>query len=76
MFEPETPGFELLEKKLADLERLGFSSLASLNAFLAENHLFMKKDDYRVLRGLMFKNKKWKMVRVYDYQIVRRGKKK
>lgn len=75
MFEPSTPGFELLENELSELERSGSISLASLNSFLQKHNLFMKKEDYRVLRSLMFKNKKWKMVRVYDYCIVKRGKK-
>jgi hypothetical protein len=73
MFEPSTPGFELLEKELSELEKVG-SHLASLNAFLETHHLFMKQDDYKVLRSLMFKNKRWKMVRVYDYKIVKRGR--
>jgi hypothetical protein len=73
MFEPSTPGFELLENKLSELEKIGLTSLPSLNAFLEENHLFMKKEDYKVLRELMFKNKKWKLVRVYDYRVQRRG---
>jgi hypothetical protein len=76
MFEPKAPGFELLEKELSELERTGSISLPSLNAFLQKHNLFMKQDDYRALRNLMFKNKKWKMVRVYDYCIVKRGKKK
>jgi hypothetical protein len=76
MFESNTPGYELLEKALKELESLNSRSLPSLNAFLEKNNLFMKKEDYRVLRSLMFKNKKWKMVRVYDYRIERRGKKK
>jgi len=76
MFERETPGFELLESALKELEQLGSTSLPSLNAFLEKHNLFMTKADYKVLRDLMTKNKKWKLVRVYDYQIVRRGRKK
>lgn len=75
MFEPSTPGYELLEQELSELERSGSISLPSLNAFLEKHNLFMKQDDYRALRNLMFKNKNWKMVRVYDYKIVKRGKK-
>jgi hypothetical protein len=74
MFEPSAPGFELLEKELSELERTGSIFLPSLNSFLVKHNLFMKKEDYRALRNLMFKNKKWKMVRVYDYKIVKRGK--
>jgi hypothetical protein len=74
MFEAKTPGIELLEKELSELERTGAISLPSLNAFLEKHNLFMKKEDYRVLRNLMFKNKRWKMVRVYDYKVVKRGK--
>ena len=76
MFEKATPGFELLESTLKELEQLGSTSLPSLNAFLEKHNLFMTKADYKVLRDLMTKNKKWKLVRVYDYQIVRRGRKK
>lgn len=76
MFEKATPGFELLESTLKELEQLGSTSMPSVNAFLEKHNLFMTKADYKVLRELMFKNKKWKLVRVYDYQIVRRGRKK
>ena len=76
MFEKATPGFELLESTLKELEQLGATSLPSLNAFLEKHNLFMTKADYKALRDLMTKNKKWKLVRVYDYQIVRRGRKK
>jgi hypothetical protein len=75
MFEPKNLGIELLEKELSELERTGSISLPSLNAFLEKHNLFMKKEDYRALRNLMFKNKRWKMVRVYDYKVVKRGKK-
>jgi hypothetical protein len=75
MFEPKAPGFELLEKELKELETLNSRTMPSFNAFLAKHNLFMKKEDYKVLRELMTKNKKWKLVRVYDYQITRRGKK-
>lgn len=76
MFTKETPGFELLQKELDDLERLGATSLPSLNAFLEKNHLFMTKADLTELKKIMTKNKKWKLVCVYDRQIVRRGRKK
>jgi hypothetical protein len=74
MFEKSTPGFELLEKELLELERTESTSLPSLNSFLEKYNLFMKREDYRSLRSLMFKNRRWKMVRVYDYKIVKRGK--
>jgi hypothetical protein len=76
MFEKATPGFELLESTLKELEQLGSTSLPSVNAFLEKHNLFMTKADYKVLRELMYKNKKWKLERVYDYRIVRRGRKK
>jgi hypothetical protein len=76
MFEKATPGFELLEKELKELETLNSTTMPSFNTFLAKHNLFMTKIDYKVLRDLMTKNKKWKLVRVYDYQIVRRGRKK
>jgi hypothetical protein len=76
MFEPKAPGFELLEKELKELETLNSTSMSSFNSFLAKHNLFMTKADYKVLRSLMTKNKRWKLVRVYDYEIRRRGKKK
>ena len=75
MFEKATPGFELLEKELKELETLNSTTMPSFNAFLAKHNLFMTQADYKVLRSLMTKNKRWKLVRVYDYEICRRGKK-
>jgi hypothetical protein len=76
MFERQTPGFDVLQKELDELERLGGTSLPSLNAFLEKNRLFMTKQDLFELKKIMKENKKWKMVCVYDRQLVRRGKKK
>jgi len=76
MFDKITPGFELLQKELDDLERLGVKSLPSLNAFLERHNLFMTQSDLKELKKIMIQNKKWKIVCVYDRQIVRRGKKK
>lgn len=76
MFNKTTPGFELLQKELDDLERLGVRSLPSLNAFLEKHNLFMTQSDLKELKKVMTQNKKWKLVCVYDRQIVRRGKKK
>jgi len=76
MFEQKLPDYTLLEKELKELETLNLISMPSFNAFLAKHNLFMTQADYKVLRSLMTKNKKWKLVRVYDYQIIRRGKKK
>ena len=76
MFEKAAPGFEILQKELDELERLGGTSLPSLNAFLEKNRLFMTKQDLFELKKIMKENKKWKMVCVYDRQLVRRGKKK
>jgi hypothetical protein len=76
MFEKATPGFEILQNELDELERLGGTSLSSLNAFMEKNRLFMTKQDLIELKKIMKENKKWKMVCVYDRQLVRRGKKK
>jgi hypothetical protein len=76
MFEKATPGFEILQNELDELERLGGTSLPSLNAFMEKNRLFMTKQDLIELKKIMKENKKWKMVCVYDRQLVRRGKKK
>lgn len=76
MFEKATPGYELLEKELKELEQLNQSVLPSLNAFLQKHNLFMTKADYKELKKIMVQNKRWKIIPVYDYQIVRRGRKK
>jgi len=74
--ENKTPGFELLESKLKELESLGQSILPSLNAFLEEHKLFMTKEDLKSLKKIMTKNKKWKIINTYDYAVVRRGRRK
>ena len=76
MFEHKSPDYTLLENTLKELEQLNSTTLPSVNAFLEKHNLFMTKADYKVLRELMYKNKKWKLERVYDYRIVRRGRKK
>lgn len=76
MFEKTTPGYELLEKELKELENINSLIMPSLNAFLAKHNLFMTKTDYKELKKIMVHNKKWKIRPVYDYKIVRRGKKK
>jgi len=76
MFNKTTPGFDLLQKELDDLERSGVNSLPSLNAFLEKHNLFMTHSDLKELKKIMTQNKKWKIICVYDRQIVRRGKKK
>jgi len=68
-------GFEILERELAEMERIGSDSLPSLNHFLEAKGLYVTKDDIRALRQIL-KKKKYKLVRVTDYQIVRRGRKK
>lgn len=72
----KSPGFELLEKELLELEKMGASSLPSLNHFLEKHGLYITKQDKIALRSLLKNNKKWKIVKVTDYQVVRRGKKK
>jgi hypothetical protein len=76
MFNREIPGFELLERELKELELLNSRSMPSLNAFLEKHHLFMTEVDYKELKKIMVGNKKWKIVPVHDWSIVRRGKKK
>jgi len=76
MFERETPGFELLQKELDELERLGGTSMPSLNVFLQKHNLFMTKLDYKELKKIMVLNKKWKIRPVHDFEIVRRGRNK
>jgi hypothetical protein len=76
MFERQTPGFELLEKELDELERLGSPSMPSLEAFLQKHNLFMTTQDYKELKKIMVANKKWKIRPTNDYEIVRRGRKK
>lgn len=76
LFEPQTPGFELLQKELDELERLGGTSLPSLNTFLQKHNLYMTAQDYKELKKIMVQNKNWKIRPTHDYEIVRRGKKK
>ncbi len=75
MFEQQTQGFDVLEKELKELETLG-SSFLSLQVFLAKHNLFVTKQDIKTLRSLLKNNKNWKLVKVTDYQLQRRGKKK
>jgi hypothetical protein len=75
MFEQQTQGFDVLEKELKELETLG-SSFLSLKVFLAKHNLFVTKQDIKTLRSLLKNNKNWKLVKVTDYQLQRRGKKK
>jgi hypothetical protein len=76
LFEPKTPGFELLQKELDELERLGGTSLPSLEAFLQKHNLYMTAQDYKELKKIMVANKKWKIRPTHDYEIIRRGRKK
>lgn len=75
MFERQTPGFDVLQKELKELETLG-SSFLSLKVFLAKHNLFVTKSDIKTLRTLLKDNRNWKLVKVTDYQLQRRGKKK
>jgi len=74
MFEKTTPGFDVLQKELKELETLG-SSFLSLKVFLAKHNLFVTKQDIKTLRTLLKDNKNWKLVKVTDYQLQRRGRK-
>lgn len=71
----DAPGYELLQKELKDLETTGLTCL-SLTSFLDKHNLYTTKEDRKTLRNLLKSNKKWKLVRVVDYQVIRRGKKK
>lgn len=71
----KTPGFEILEKELEEMERLGIYGIPSLNHFLETKGLYVTKEDIKALRQLL-KKKKYKLVKVNDHMIVRRGKKK
>lgn len=75
MFEKTTPGFDVLQNELKELETLG-SSFLSLKVFLAKHNLFVTKQDIKTLRTLLKDNRNWKLVKVTDYQLQRRGKKK
>jgi len=76
MFESkQTPGFEVLERELKDLESIGFTFL-SLKFFLEKYNLFVTKQDIRTLRALLKDNKKWKLIKITEYGFQRRGKKK
>lgn len=74
MFETKTPDFSNLEKELKELEVLGTSFL-SLKSFLEKHNLFVTKQDIKSLRSLLKDNKVWKLVKITEYQIVKRKKK-
>jgi hypothetical protein len=76
MFEPKTPGYNLLEKELKELEQSGQSSLPSLEAFLQKHNLFMTTQDFKELKKIMTTNRKWKLRPTHDWEIIRRGRKK
>lgn len=71
----KTPGFEILEKELEEMQKLGSPGLPSLNHFLSSKQLYVTKEDVRALRELL-KKKRYKLVLVRDYMIVKRGRKK
>jgi hypothetical protein len=68
-------GFQLLQQELENMERQGIAGLPSLNHFLESKHLYVTKEDIRALREIL-KKRKYKLIRVTDYAIVKRGKKK
>jgi len=70
----QAPGFEILELKLDEMDRLGIYILPSLNQFLADKELYATQEDIRELRKFL-KDKKFKLVRIKDYKIVKRGHK-
>ena len=76
MFEQTNNNFNLLQKELDELERLGGTSLPSLEAFLQKHNLYMTSQDYKELKKIMVANKKWKIRPTHDYEIIRRGRKK
>jgi hypothetical protein len=71
--ENKTPGFEILEALLDEMERVGSHSLPSLNHLLDYKGLYVKKEDIRALRQWL-KERKYKLVRVTDYAILKKGK--
>ena len=74
MVNNQIPGFEILELKLDEMDRLSLYVLPSLNQFLADKQLYMTKEDIKELRKFL-KDKKFKLVRIKDYKIVKRGHK-
>jgi hypothetical protein len=72
--ENKTPGFEILEALLDEMDRVGTYSLPSLNQFLNDKQLYLTKEDIKELRKFL-KDKKYKLVRVSDYSIIKRGHK-
>jgi len=73
--ENKIPGFEILEALLDELERVGSHSLPSLNQFLNDKQLYLTREDVKELRKFL-KDKKYKLVRVVDYSIIKRGHKR
>jgi hypothetical protein len=69
----QLPGYEIIEKALADMESVGSPCIPSLNHLLDYKGLYVTKDDIRSLRQWL-KERNYKIIRVTDYLIAKRGK--
>jgi len=71
----ESSGYEVIERALADLKSGWTDSIPSLNHLLDYKGFYITKDDVRGLRQWL-KERKYKLIKTTDYQIVPRGKRK
>jgi hypothetical protein len=68
-------GFDIIQKAISDAESVGSFCIPSLNHLLDYKGLYVTKEDVRALRQWL-KEHKYKLVRVTDYAIIKRGKKR
>jgi len=68
-------GFDIIQKAISDAESVGSFYIPSLNHLLDYKGLYVTKEDVRALRQWL-KEHKYKLVRVNDYAIIKRGKKR
>jgi len=68
-------GFDIIAKAISDNESIGASYIPSLNHLLDYKGFYVTKEDIRALRQWL-KERKYKLIKVTDYAISKRGKKK
>ena len=68
-------GFDIIAKAISDIETVGIDKIPSLNHILEGKGFYVTPEDIRALRQWL-KERKYKLVRVTDYAIVRRRRRK
>lgn len=67
-------GFDIIAKAISDSESIGSYYIPSLNHLLDYKGFYITKEDIKTLRRWL-KERKYKLVKVTDYSIIKRGKK-